>query len=192
MGGAPRPRGLFAPDKVDQPGYFQEGWSAKDLIAHIGSWLAEAGMVLERIRFGTYQQEEIDIDAMNQAFYEAMHDVPFAVVRTQRGRSPEQDAPRLAIAPGSLAGGGQMDLQGRSGSTPGAAEVLRLVTTGHPRFRPWSDPTTRPTTSSGSEPGSTQRCRPGASSRGRGVTRRRSAAAPHGRWCTHPVRRSTG
>ena len=70
-------------DKVDQPGYFQEGWSAKDLIAHIGSWLAEAGIVLERIRFGTYQQEEIDIDAMNQAFYDAMHDVPFAVVRAQ-------------------------------------------------------------------------------------------------------------
>jgi hypothetical protein len=44
-------------DKVDQPGYFEEGWSAKDLIAHIGSWLAEAGVVLERIRFGTYHPE---------------------------------------------------------------------------------------------------------------------------------------
>jgi hypothetical protein len=43
--------GSLAPDKVDQPGYFQEGWPAKDLIAHIGSWLAEAGIVLERIRF---------------------------------------------------------------------------------------------------------------------------------------------
>jgi hypothetical protein len=70
-------------DKVDQPGYFQEGWSAKDLIAHIGSWLAEAGVVLERIRFGTYRPEEVDIDAMNQAFYDAMRDVPFAVVRAQ-------------------------------------------------------------------------------------------------------------
>lgn len=70
-------------DKVDQPGYFQEGWSAKDLIAHIGSWLAEAGVVLERIRFGTYQAEEVDVDAMNQAFYDAMRDVPFAVVRAQ-------------------------------------------------------------------------------------------------------------
>jgi hypothetical protein len=70
-------------DRVDQPGYFQEGWSAKDLIAHIGSWLAEAGVVLERIRFGTYHPEEIDIDAMNQAFYDALRDVPFAVVRAQ-------------------------------------------------------------------------------------------------------------
>lgn len=70
-------------DRVAEPGYFQEGWSANDLVAHIGSWLAEAGAVLEQIRFGTYHPEEIDIDAMNQAFYDAMHDVPFAVVRAQ-------------------------------------------------------------------------------------------------------------
>jgi hypothetical protein len=70
-------------DKVEEPGYFQEGWSAKDLIAHLGSWLAEAGVVLERIRFGTYRPEEIDVDAMNKEFYEAMRDVPFPVVRAQ-------------------------------------------------------------------------------------------------------------
>jgi hypothetical protein len=69
--------------KVDEPGYFAEGWSAKDLIAHIGSWLAEAGVVLERIRFGTYRSEEIDIDAMNATFYDSMHDVTFPDVRAQ-------------------------------------------------------------------------------------------------------------
>ena len=67
--------GAFPQDKFDQPGYFQEGWSAMDLIAHIGSWLAEAGVVLQRMRFGTYRPEEVDIDPMNQAFYDAMHDV---------------------------------------------------------------------------------------------------------------------
>jgi Mycothiol maleylpyruvate isomerase N-terminal domain len=70
-------------DKVEKPGYFAEGWSAKDLVAHIGSWLAEAGVVLERIRFGTYRSSEIHIDAMNKTFYEAMHDVPFPDVRAQ-------------------------------------------------------------------------------------------------------------
>jgi len=70
-------------DKVDEPGYFIEGWSAKDLVAHIGSWLAEAGVVLERIRVGTYRPEEIDIDAMNGTFYRAMHDISFADVRAQ-------------------------------------------------------------------------------------------------------------
>ena len=70
-------------DKVAEPGYFEEGWSAKDLVAHIGSWLAEAGVVLERIRFGTYRSDEIDIDAMNAAFYGSMRDVPFHDVRAQ-------------------------------------------------------------------------------------------------------------
>src|SRR4249920_1763912 len=70
-------------DKVAEPGYFVEGWSAKDLVAHIGSWLAEAGVVLEQIRFGTYRPEEIDIDAMNKTFYDAMRDVPFQIVRAQ-------------------------------------------------------------------------------------------------------------
>jgi hypothetical protein len=70
-------------DKVEEPGYFAEGWSAKDLVAHIGSWLAEAGVILERIRFGTYRSQEIDVDAMNKAFFDSMHDVAFPDVRAQ-------------------------------------------------------------------------------------------------------------
>ena len=70
-------------DKVEEPGYFAEGWTAKDLVAHIGSWLAEAGQVLERIRFGTYRPEEIDIDVMNQRFFDSLHDVPYQDVRAQ-------------------------------------------------------------------------------------------------------------
>src|SRR5205823_4366213 len=68
---------------VSQPGYYDEGWSAKDLVAHIGSWLAEAGVVLEQIRVGTYRPEEIDIEPMNAAFYAAMRDVSFQDVRAQ-------------------------------------------------------------------------------------------------------------
>ncbi len=70
-------------DKVEEPGYFIEGWSAKDLVAHIGGWLAQAGVVLERVRFGTYRPDEIDIDAINAATYAAMHEVPFNDVRAQ-------------------------------------------------------------------------------------------------------------
>jgi hypothetical protein len=70
-------------DKVEEPGYFAEGWTAKDLIAHIGSWLAEAGVVLEQIRAGTYRSDEIDIDEMNARFYAARHDVPVPVVKAQ-------------------------------------------------------------------------------------------------------------
>ena len=70
-------------DKVEEPGYFAEGWTAKDLIAHLGSWLAEAGVVLERIRFHTYRLEEIDVEAMNQTFYDSLHVVGFPDVRAQ-------------------------------------------------------------------------------------------------------------
>jgi hypothetical protein len=70
-------------DQVEKVGYFDEGWSAKDLIGHIGSWLAEAGVVLERIRAGTYRPEEIDIDATNARFFDLMHDVAYRDVQAQ-------------------------------------------------------------------------------------------------------------
>ena len=75
--------GSLPAGEVAKPGYFEEGWSAKDLVGHIGSWLAEAGVVLERIDAGTYRPEEIDIEAMNEAFYGSLHDVPFPDVRAQ-------------------------------------------------------------------------------------------------------------
>ena len=37
------------PGCVDEPGYFEEGWSAKDMLAHVGAWLAQAGVALEQI-----------------------------------------------------------------------------------------------------------------------------------------------
>ena len=70
-------------EEAETPGYYPEGWSAKDLLAHIGSWLAEAGIVLLRIRVGTYQPEEIEIDSMNRTFLEIMKDVPLQTVRAQ-------------------------------------------------------------------------------------------------------------
>jgi hypothetical protein len=63
-------------EETEQPGYFPEGWSAKDVLGHVGSWLAEGGVVLQRIRVGTYKPEEIDIDSMNRTFLEIMRDVP--------------------------------------------------------------------------------------------------------------------
>ena len=70
-------------EQAERPGYYPEGWSAKDLLAHIGTWLAEAGVVLERIRVGTYRPEEIDVESMNRQFLEAMKDVPLEIVRAQ-------------------------------------------------------------------------------------------------------------
>ena len=120
-------------DGVATPGYFSEGWSVKDLVAHIGSWLAEAGIVLERIRFGTYRPEELDIDLMNRQFYEAMNDVPFGTVRAQASAARS----RMLLAWGSLGDG-----------TPDADRWIRKAGSEHyaehlPRLREWVAERTR-------------------------------------------------
>jgi hypothetical protein len=73
----------LTPDQVVRPGYYREGWSVKDLLAHVGTWLAEAGMMLERIAAGTYRHGELDVDAVNERTLEAMHDIAFPVVTAQ-------------------------------------------------------------------------------------------------------------
>lgn len=66
------------------PGYYRDpDWSVRDMVAHIGTWLAEAEVQLERIRAGTYEGHDIDIDALNAQFLEAMHDQPWDVAWTQ-------------------------------------------------------------------------------------------------------------
>jgi catechol 2,3-dioxygenase-like lactoylglutathione lyase family enzyme len=74
-------------DSVERPGYFEEGWSAKDLLAHIGAWLAQAGVALEQIGSGTYRPNEIDIDALNGRYLEALRPLPFDVLRAQADAS---------------------------------------------------------------------------------------------------------
>lgn len=77
----------LTPEEAERSGYYREGWSAGDMLAHIGSWLAAAGAVLERIRAGTYHSEEVDIDAWNERFLQAMKGVPFRDVKAQASAS---------------------------------------------------------------------------------------------------------
>lgn len=71
------------PAQMEEPGYFPEGWSVKDLMGHIGSWQAEAGQVLEQIRMDTFRDDPVDLDKMNAFFFEANHDLPLSVVRAE-------------------------------------------------------------------------------------------------------------
>ena len=119
-------------DEVATPGYFPEGWSAKDLVAHIGNWMAEAGVVLERMRSGTYRSEELDIDALNERFYETMKDIPFETVRAQATAART----RMLSAWGSV------------GDIPEAARWIRKSGPEHyaqhlPRLREWVAERTR-------------------------------------------------
>jgi hypothetical protein len=71
------------PEIADEPGYFEEGWTAKDAIGHLGTWMARGATMLRQIAAGTYREGEIDVDAENARFLEAMRDVPLETVHLQ-------------------------------------------------------------------------------------------------------------
>jgi hypothetical protein len=75
--------GSLLPEQLEEPGYTVEGWSVKDLMAHIGNWQAEACCALEQIRCGTYQPGEVDVDGLNARFHEVNRDLPLSVVRAE-------------------------------------------------------------------------------------------------------------
>jgi len=66
------------------PGYYVDpAWSVRDVVGHIGTWLAEAGVQFERLQAGTYEGHDVDIDGLNAMFLEAMRDQPWDVTWTQ-------------------------------------------------------------------------------------------------------------
>jgi hypothetical protein len=75
----------FPEDAASEPGYFVEGWSAKDALAHVGTWLAEAGVAMEQLHAGTYVRppEGAELDEMNDRFRDAMRDIPLRDVKAQ-------------------------------------------------------------------------------------------------------------
>jgi hypothetical protein len=77
------------------PGYYRDaGWSVRDLVGHIGTWLAEAAVQFERIQAGTYEGHDIDIDALNATFLDAMRDQPWDVawIQANAGRTRMRQA----------------------------------------------------------------------------------------------------
>jgi hypothetical protein len=74
----------LSPDECLVPGYYRDpDWSVRDVAGHIGTWLAEAEVQFEQIAVGTYAGHDIDIDALNAMFLEAMRDQPWKVAWTQ-------------------------------------------------------------------------------------------------------------
>jgi hypothetical protein len=66
------------------PGYYEDPpWSVRDVVGHIGTWLAEAGVQFQRLNAGTYEGHDVDIDGLNAQFLEGMRDQPWEVAWTQ-------------------------------------------------------------------------------------------------------------
>jgi hypothetical protein len=73
----------FTPAQMLELGYYADGWSAKDLLAHIACWQAEAEQVLMQIRGGTHTPGSLDVDGLNVRFYESNKDLPLFVVKAE-------------------------------------------------------------------------------------------------------------
>jgi hypothetical protein len=72
------------PDECLAPGYYTDpAWTVRDVVAHLGTWLAEAQAQFERMAAGTYEGHDVDIDAMNAAFLAAMQGQPWDVAWLQ-------------------------------------------------------------------------------------------------------------
>jgi hypothetical protein len=74
--------GGLTPGQLEEKGY-QQDWSVKDLTAHIGCWFAEAAVMLERMRMGTYAREPIDEDDLNRQWFETWRDKDLPMVKTE-------------------------------------------------------------------------------------------------------------
>jgi hypothetical protein len=80
----------LTPEECLEPGYQSDpDWTVRDVVAHVGTWLAEGQVQFERISAGTYEGHDIDIDALNAAMLAAMADQPWEVawIQANAGRT---------------------------------------------------------------------------------------------------------
>ena len=80
----------LTPEECLTPGYYRDpDWTVRDVVAHLGTWLAQAAAQLERLATGTYEGHDVDIDALNAAFLASMRGQPWDVawVQANAGRS---------------------------------------------------------------------------------------------------------
>jgi hypothetical protein len=80
----------LTPEECLEPGYYRDpDWTVRDVVAHLGTWLAEAEVQFERITAGTYEGHDVDVDALNAALLDAMNGQPWDVawVQANAGRS---------------------------------------------------------------------------------------------------------
>ena len=67
-----------------RPGYYSDpDWTVKDMVAHLGTWMAQSEIQLLRIEAGTYVEEPLDIDGLNAQFLDAMRDQDWSTVWAQ-------------------------------------------------------------------------------------------------------------
>ena len=72
----------LTPEQLEEPG-MADDWSVKDLLWHLCCWTAEAARQLERVRLGTYIEQDWDTDGLNQRYLEESRRQDLATVRAE-------------------------------------------------------------------------------------------------------------
>jgi hypothetical protein len=73
----------FDADEFERPGVTDDGWSVKDVCWHIGAWCAYAMDALERIAGGSYEDAELDVEALNREWFEISRAIDAGTVRAE-------------------------------------------------------------------------------------------------------------
>jgi hypothetical protein len=74
----------LTPEECLEPGYYRDpDWAVRDLVAHLGTWLAETQAQFMRMTAGTYDGHDVDVDGLNAALLEAMAGQPWEVAWVQ-------------------------------------------------------------------------------------------------------------
>jgi hypothetical protein len=69
----------FSKDQLGELGYYED-WSVKDLMAHLGCWMAEAARVLEQLRSGSYSSWDHDVEELNLEWWQTWREVDLDTV----------------------------------------------------------------------------------------------------------------
>jgi hypothetical protein len=77
------------PARLEEPGVTPDGWTPKDVMFHVGAWLATCLDALERIEAGTYDEADEEpetpevFDRKNRTWFETSRRLSVAEARTQ-------------------------------------------------------------------------------------------------------------
>lgn len=68
-------------ERFEEPTLTPEGWSPKDVMYHVAAWAEEAATVLGRMAAGTHRERPLDVDRLNDEWFEVSRGMDPDVVR---------------------------------------------------------------------------------------------------------------
>ncbi len=74
-------------EELAVPGVTPDGWSVKDVMFHIAAWAADCATQLERMRRGTWERPDEDVERQNREWFELSRTMELDVVRAELAAS---------------------------------------------------------------------------------------------------------